>query len=99
MSQPIITADHHEVQVGGLAYDYYGDKLDDSAVVRLVSVDIPGGSPEAPWAEWEYVNPTPAGEARGNRGRCVRDGARVCSLGNAYRQGWLSAEGLEEMSR
>ena len=80
--QSILTADGVEVGVGGAAYDYYADALDDSAVVVFKQIDrvYPSGSV---WGIWTHADGT---------GMVLRDRSRVSSLDNAVRRGWLSAE-------
>ena len=73
------TADNQTIGVGEKAYDFYADKLDDTAVVVFSHVDGTEGS--AVWGVWTHEDGT---------GMILRDGGRVCSMGHANTMGWLS---------
>ncbi len=75
----IRTADNQTIKVGEKAYDYYADKLDDTAVVIFDRLDPNYDE----WGIWTHEDGT---------GMVLRDGSRVCSLGHAKTQGWLSRE-------
>lgn len=73
----IKTADNQTIEVGHKAYDYYADRLDDSAVVIFSRLD----TCDDKWGIWTHQDGT---------GMILRDGSRVCSMRHANTMGWLS---------
>ena len=73
----MITEDGVTIGIGDLAYNYYGNRLDDSGIVRLMSVDDDG------WGRWLTLFPHHDSDMNP-----LLDGSRVCSLQAAWRKGW-----------
>jgi hypothetical protein len=91
MTETMRTADNQIIEVGEKAYDFYADKLDDTAVVvfsrqhgvqREMAHPVTGDMiPRQVWGIWTHEDGT---------GMVLRDGGRVCSMAHARTMGWLS---------